>query len=323
MNRKLIVCVLGFVLCLFGEAVAQAQKYPTKPIRIVVGYAPGGGSDIMARLIAPHINEAMGQPVIVENRPGAAQNVAAEHIIKQPSDGYTLFLSSAALGVNISLYAKLNYDPVKDFAPITVFATSPNLLLVKPAFPAKNVTEFIAVVKKNPGKFNYSSSGTGSTQHLSGEMLKLMMNTDITHVAYKGTSPSLTALAGGEVDFSFSNIPAAQPLLATGKFRAIGITSVKRSALLPELQTMIEGGLPGFVTATWYGLLAPAGTPRPVIDALNAVVVKAVQKEDLRKKLAQLGADPIAESPEYFQKMLAEEIERWSKVVKAAKLKVE
>lgn len=323
MNRKLFVCVFGVVLCFWGSALAQAQNYPTKPIRMVVGYAPGGGSDIMARLMAPHITEAMGQPVVVENRPGAAQNVAAEHIIKQPNDGYTLFLSSAALGVNVSLYAKLNYDPVKDFAPVAVFATSPNLLLVKPAFPAKNVAEFIAVVKKNPGKFNYSSSGTGSTQHLSGEMLKLMLNTDITHVAYKGTSPSLTALAGGEVDFSFSNIPAAQPLLATGKFRAIGITSAKRSALLPELQTMIEGGLPGFVTATWYGLLAPAGTPRNVIDALNAVVVKAVQKEDLRTKLAQLGADPLAESPEYFQKMLAEEIERWSKVVKAAKLKVE
>jgi tripartite-type tricarboxylate transporter receptor subunit TctC len=324
MTRKLLVCVLGALLvCYLGSATAQSQKFPTKPIRMVVGYAPGGGSDIMGRLIAPHITEAMGQPVIVENRPGAAQNVAAEHIIKQPNDGYTLFLSSAALGVNISLYAKLNYDPVKDFAPVVVFATSPNLLLVKPSFPAKNVAEFIAVVKKNPGKFNYSSSGTGSTQHLSGEMLKLMINTDITHVAYKGTSPSLTALAGGEVDFSFSNIPAAQPLLATGKFRAIGITSAKRSAIMPELQTMIEGGLPGFVTATWYGLLAPAGTPRSVVDALNAVVVKAVQKEDLRQKLAQLGADPIAESPEFFQKFLLEEIDRWSKVVKAAKLKVE
>jgi tripartite-type tricarboxylate transporter receptor subunit TctC len=323
MNRKLVIGVLGVLLCFWGLAVAQAQNYPTKPIRMVVGYAPGGGSDIMGRLIAPHITEVMGQPIIVENRPGAAQNVAAEHVIKQPNDGYTLFMSSAALGVNVSLYSKLNYDPVKDFAPVAIFATSPNLLLVKPSFPAKNVEEFLAVVRKNPGKFNYSSSGTGSTQHLSGEMLKLMINTDITHVAYKGTSPSLTALAGGEVDFSFSNIPAAQPLLATGKFRAIGITSAKRSAVMPELQTMVEGGLPGFVTATWYGLLAPAGTPRHVINALNAVVVKTVHKEDFRARLAQLGADPIAESPEYFQKFLLEEIERWSKVVKAAKLKVE
>lgn len=323
MTSKRLISVLG-VLCLVGGLPqAQAQTFPSKPIRMIVGYAPGGGSDIMGRMIAPYITEAMGQPVVVENRPGAAQNVAAEHITKQPSDGYTLFMSSAALGVNVSLYAKLNYDPVKDFAPVAVFATSPNLLLVHPSFPAKNVEEFVAVVKKNPGKFNYSSSGTGSTQHLSGEMLKLMLNTDIIHVAYKGTSPSLTALAGGEVNFSFSNIPAAQPLLKAGKFRAIGITSAKRSSLMPELQTLIEGGLPGFLTQTWYGLLAPAGTPRPVINALNTVVVKAVQKEELRTKLAQLGADPIADSPEFFQKFLLEEIERWGKVVKAAKLKVE
>jgi tripartite-type tricarboxylate transporter receptor subunit TctC len=217
----------------------------------------------------------------------------------------------------------LNYDPVKDFAPVAIFATSPNLLLVHPSFPAKNIAEFLAVVKKNPGKYNYSSSGTGSTQHLSGEMLKLMINTNIVHVPYKGTGPSMTALAGGEVDFSFSNIPAAQPMLSSGKIKAIAITSAKRSALLPELPTMVEGGLPGFVTETWYGLLAPAGTPRSVINALNAVIVKAVQKEDFRIRLAQLGADPITETPEYFRKFLNDEIERWSKVVKAANLKVE
>jgi len=323
MTRKLLIGVLGVLLCIDGFAFAQEPKFPTKPIRMIVGYAPGGGSDIMGRLIAPYITEAMGQPIVVENRPGAAQNVAAVVVARSPADGYTLFMSSAALGVNISLYAKLNYDPEKDFAPVAVFATSPNLLLVQPSFPAKNAAEFIAVVKKNPGKFNYSSSGTGSTQHLSGEMLQLMINTKITHVPYKGTSPSMTALASGEVDFSFSNIPAAQPMLSSGKIKAIGITSAKRSALFPELPTMAESGLPGFVTATWYGLLAPAGTPHGVVSALNAVVVKAVQKEDLRKKFANLGADPITESPEYFQKMLHEEIERWSKVVKAANLKVE
>jgi tripartite-type tricarboxylate transporter receptor subunit TctC len=323
MIRKLLIGVLGVLVCFNGFAFAQEPKFPTKPIRMIVGYAPGGGSDIMGRLIAPYITEAMGQSIIIENRAGAAQNVAAEVVARAPNDGYTLFMSSAALGVNVSLYSKLNYDPVKDFAPVAVFATSPNLLLVQPSCPAKNVAEFIALIKKNPSKFNYSSSGTGSTQHLSGEMLKLMINTDITHVPYKGTSPSMTALASGEVDFSFSNIPAAQPMLSGGKIKAIGITSAKRSALFPELQTMIEGGLPGFVTATWYGLLAPAGTPRNVVNALNAVIVKTVQKEDFRAKLAQLGADPITESPEYFQKMLLEEIDRWSKVVKAAKIKVE
>lgn len=323
MSRRMMISVLGGLLCFYGLAQAQAPKYPTKPIRMVVGYAPGGGSDIMGRLIAQKITEAMGQQVIVENRAGVAQNVAAEYVAKSPNDGYTLFMSSAALGVNISLYPKLNYDPVKDFAPVAVFAVSPNLLLVNPTFPAKNVTEFLAVVKKNPGKFNFSSSGSGSTQHLSGELLKLMTKTDMTHVPYKGTAPSLTALASGEVDFSFSNIPAAQPLMGPGRIKALAITSAKRSPLLPELPTMIEGGLPGFVTQTWYGVLAPAGTPGNVISALNAVIVKAVQKEDFRARLAQLGADPITETPEYFRKMLAEEIERWSKVVKASKAKPE
>ena len=319
MTRKLLIGVLGVLLCFNGFAFAQAPKYPNKPIRMVVGYAAGGGSDIMGRLIAQQITEAMGQPIIVENRAGAAQNVAAEYVARSPNDGYTLFMSSAALGINISLYPKINYDPVKDFAPVAVFATSPNLLLVNPSFPAKSIAEFLAVVKKNPGKYNFSSSGSGSTQHLSGEMLKLMINTDITHVPYKGTAPTMTGLASGEVDFTFCNIPAAQPLMAAGKVRAIGITSAKRSPLLPELPTMIEGGLPGFVTETWYGVLAPAGTPRNVINALNAVIVKAVQKEDFRARLAQLGADPIAETPEYFRKFLLEEIERWSKVVKASK----
>jgi tripartite-type tricarboxylate transporter receptor subunit TctC len=319
-----VMAIVCLVLFLVSPATVSAQNYPTKPIRFIVGYAPGGGSDIMGRLIAPHITKALGQPIVVENKPGAAQNVAAEVVARAPKDGYTLFMSSAALGVNISLYSKLNYDPVKDFAPVALFGTGPNLLLVHPSFPAKNIKEFIAVVKKNPGKFNYSSSGTGSTQHLTGEMLKLMLNTDITHVSYKGTGPSLTALAGGEVDFNFCNIPAAQPLLKAGRFRAIAITSAKRSPLMPELPTMIEAGLPAdFVTATWFGLLAPAGTPNNVINALNTVIVKAVQTDDVRNQLAQMGIDPVAEPPEYFHKFLLDEIERWSKVVKAAKIKVE
>ena len=319
MTRKLMSSALGVLLCCYGFAFAQETKYPTKPIRMVVGYAPGGGSDIMGRLIAPQITEAMGQQVIVENRPGVAQNIAAEYVAKSPADGYTLFMSSAALGVNVSLYPKLNYDPVKDFAPVAVFATSANLLLVHPSLPVRSVKEFIAFVKKNPGKLNFSSSGSGSTQHLSGEMLKLMIKGDFTHIPYKGTGPSLVALASGEVDFSFSNIPAAQPLMH--KFRVLAITSEKRSPLLPDLPTMAEAGLPGFVTQTWYGVLVPAGTPANVIGALNSVIVKAVQKESFRKRLAQMGADPIAETPEYFRKMLLEEIERWSKVVKASGIK--
>ena len=315
---------LMLAAALFATSLpATAQRYPSKPIKMVVGYAPGGGSDIMGRLIAQQITEATGQQVVVENRAGAAQNVAVEYVIKQPADGYTLFMSSAALGVNASLYPKLNYDPVKDLVPSAIFATSPNLLLVHPSYPAKNVREFVAVAKKNPGKLNFSSSGSGSTQHLSGEMLKLMLGVDMTHITYKGSAPSMTALASGEVDFSFNNIPASQPLMTPGRIRALGITSAKRSPLLPQLPTMVEGGLAGFVTETWYGVLFPAGTPDDIVNAMNAVVVKAVQKEDFRAKLAQLGADPLAETPDFFRKMLAAEIERWGKVVRAAKARPE
>ncbi|MBI1991430.1 MAG: tripartite tricarboxylate transporter substrate binding protein [Betaproteobacteria bacterium] len=319
------IAALGMALALglAGQAWAQAPKFPAKPIRMVVGYAPGGGSDIMGRLIAQQITEALGQQVIVENRPGAAQNVAAELVAKSPADGYTLFMSSAALGINVSLYSKINYDPVNDFAPVAVFATSPNLLVVHPSFPARSVKEFVAVAKKNPGKLNFSSSGSGSTQHLSGELLKIKIGVDMTHIPYKGSAPSMTALASGEVDFSFNNIPAAQPLMIPGRIRALGITSAKRSPLLPELPTLIEGGLPGFITQTWYGVLAPAGTPGAVINTLNAVIVKAIRNDEFRARIAQTGADTITETPEYFRRMLKEEIERWAIVVKASKAKAE
>jgi tripartite-type tricarboxylate transporter receptor subunit TctC len=221
------------------------------------------------------------------------------------------------------LYPKLNYHPQRDFAPVAVFATAPNLLLVHPSFPAKNLREFIAVAKKNPGKLNFSSSGSGSAQHLSGELLKIQIGVDFTHVPYKGSAPSMTALASGEVDFSFNNIPSSQPLMTPGRIRALAITSIKRSPLLPELPTMDESGLPGFVTHTWYGVLVPAGTPAEIINTLNGVIVKAVQKPDFRDRLAQTGADPLAESPDYFRKMLAQEIERWAEVVKISKAKPE
>ena len=322
-NDSITLAVTLAAAVLVVALPAEAQRYPVKPIRMVIGYAPGGGTDIMGRLIAQQITEATGQQVIVENRAGAAQNVAAEYFIRQPADGYNLFMSSAALGVNVSLYPKLNYDAVKDFVPVALFATSPNLLLVHPSYPAKTVREFIAVAKKNPGKLNFSSSGSGSTQHLSGEMLKLMLGVDMTHIPYKGSAPSMTALASGEVDFSFNNIPASQPLMTPGRIHALAITSAKRSPLLPQLPTMVEGGLPGFVTETWYGVLFPAGTPDDIVNTMNAVVVKAVQKDEFRARLAQLGADPIADSPEYFRKALASEIERWGKVVRASKAKPE
>lgn len=310
-------------LCVTASAAFGQAAYPTKPIRMIVGYAPGGGVDIMARLIGPRLTEALGQQVIVENRPGAGQNIGSELAARAAPDGYTLFLASSALGINMSLYSKLNYHAIKSFAPIAVFAQSPNLLLVHPSMPVNTAKEFIAFAKRNPGKLNFSSSGSGSTQHLSGELLKLMTGVQMTHIPYKGSAPSLTALVSGEVDFAFNNIPSAQPFLSQKRLKALAITSKRRSKLLPEVPTLIEAGLKGFDVAAWYGVLAPAGTPQEIVTRLNAVIVKAVQGKDFNAQLAQLGADPIAESPQFFAHFLQEEIDRWQKVVQASKAKPE
>jgi tripartite-type tricarboxylate transporter receptor subunit TctC len=320
-----VLTTLGLAGSLLMQAAhaADASGYPNKPVRMIVGYAPGGGSDIMGRFIGQELTKLLGQQMVIENRPGAAQNVAAEYVAKGPADGYTLFMSSAAHGVNISLYPKLNYHPVKDFAPIALFAISPNLLLTHPSLPARTLKEFLAVARKNPRTLNYSSSGNGSTQHLSGELLKLMAHVDVVHVPYRGTAPSMTALMSGEVEFSFANIPSSLNYVEQGRLRAIAITSAKRSGLLPNLPTMSEAGLPGFETATWYGLLAPAATPQEIVTKLNEAVNTAVKNPEVNKRLAQLGADPVIESPQYFAKDLGTELERWAKVVKASGAKPE
>lgn len=318
---KLTRTLTALALCACMPAAAHAADaagYPTKPVRIVVGYAPGGGSDIMGRFIGQELTKLLHQQMVIENRPGAAQNVAAEFVAKGPADGYTLFMSSAALGINISLYPKLNYHPIRDFAPIALFAISPNLLLLHPSVPAKTLKEFIAVAQKNPGKLNYSSSGSGSTQHLSGELLKLMGKIDVVHVPYKGSAPSMTALISGEVEFSFANIPSSLTYVESGRLRAIAITSAKRSGLLPNLPTMSEAGIPGFETSTWYGLLAPAATPPEIVTKLNQAVNTAVKNPEVNRRLAQLGADPVVESPQEFASYLKAEIDRWAKVVKAS-----
>ncbi len=320
-----VLAALGLASALLAQVAhaADASNYPNKPVRMIVGYAPGGGSDIMGRFIGQELTRLLGQQMVIENRPGAAQNVAAEYVAKGPADGYTLFMSSAAHGVNISLYPKINYHPVRDFAPIALFAVSPNLLLTHPSLPSRTLKEFLDVARKSKQKLNYSSSGNGSTQHLSGELLKLMAHVDIVHVPYKGTAPSMTALISGEVEFSFANIPSSLNYVEQGRLRAIAITSAKRSALLPKVPTMNESGLPGFETATWYGLLAPVATPPEIVAKLNQAVNTAVKNPEVNRRLAQLGADPVIESPQFFADYLKTEIERWAKVVKASGAKPE
>jgi tripartite-type tricarboxylate transporter receptor subunit TctC len=306
-----------------ASGIAIAQSYPTKPVRLIVGYAPGGGVDIMARMIAPRLSTALGQQFIVENRPGAGQNIGAEVAARAAPDGYALFLASSALGINVSLYPKLTYDPIKSFTPVALIAQSPNLLLVHPSMPVTNVKEFIAFAKKNPGKLNFSSSGPGSTQHLCGELLKVDAGVKMTHIPYKGSAPSLTALVSGEVDFAFNNIPSAQPFLSQKRLKALAITSSKRSPLLPQVPTLIENGLKDFDVAAWYGILAPAGTPPEIVARLHSTVEGIVKSKDFQSHLAQLGADPIVESPQFFAKFLQEEITRWRKVIRASGAKPE
>ena len=323
MTRKMMSSVLGVLLCFYGLAFAQETKYPTKPIRMVVGYAPGGGSDIMGRLIAPQITEAMGQQVIVENRPGVAQNIAAEYVAKSPADGYTLFMSSAALGVNVSLYPKLNYDPVRDFAPVTPVATVTMVIITHPALPAQTLKEFIALAKSKPGQLNYGSGGSGTSLHLAGELFKITAGVDLVHVPYKGASVAMNDVIGGRLDSLFIGIPAPAPHIKAGRLRGLAVLAPQRSPVLPEVPTATEAGLPGFEVTTWYGVLAPAGTPKDIVARLNREIVRIMNAPDTKERLAVVAADPMTSSPEQFAAYIKQEIARWSKVVRTAGLRAD
>ncbi|CAM3630657.1 MFS transporter [Bordetella sputigena] len=294
---------------------AGAANYPDHAIKLVVGYAPGGGNDVAARLIAKELTPILGQPIVVENRPGAGTNIGASYVARSAPDGYTLSLSSTALAVNVTLYPKLDYDAVKDFEPIAIFAEAPNLLIINPKLPVNSVADLIAYGKKHPGKLNFSSAGSGSTQHLAGELFKAKAGITATHVPYKGSAPSLTAVISGESDFTFVNIPSSKQLVDSGQVKALAITSAKRFSAVPNIPTMAEAGVQGMEVATWYSILAPAHTPRPIIEKLNKAVNQAVSKPEFRKQLEDLGTAPMTESPEFFKKFLADEIARWRVIV--------
>jgi len=297
---------------------AAAQHYPSRPVRVVVGFTPGGGVDINARMLAPKLSEYFGQPFVVENRPGAGTNIANELVAKSPPDGYTLLCTTAALAINMSLYSKLPFDALRDFAPISVFSESPNVLVVNAKLPVHNVSDLVALARKSPGRLNYSSAGVGTTQHLSAELFKLLTKTFIVHIPYKGTAPSLTGLIAGEVDLSFANIPAIHAHVKSGRLKALATTGAKRDPQLPDVPTMREAGVDGLVVTVWYGLLAPAGTPREIVQALAAATARATQDAGLRKRMLEQGADPVGSTPEEFSKLLHDEVARWAKVVKVS-----
>src|SRR5438105_9611883 len=306
--------LLLLVLALISSHVG-AQAYPARPIRFIVGFTPGGGVDINARLLAARMSELLGQQVIVENKPGAGTNIANEYVAKSAPDGYTLLFNSSALAINLALYRNPPYA-LRDFAPVSIFTESVNLLVVSASLPARSLQELIALARERPGALNYSSAGAGASQHLAGELFKLRTGTNIVHVPYKGSAPALTALIAGEVQMSFSNTVAINQYIKSGRLRALAVAGARRTALMPEVPTMREAGVEGVEVPLWFGLLAPAATPREIVQTLSAAVAKAASSPDLRKRLLEQGADPVGNTPEEFDRQLHEEVARWMEVVK-------
>ncbi|HYY61308.1 MAG TPA: tripartite tricarboxylate transporter substrate binding protein [Burkholderiales bacterium] len=302
--------LLIFALAL-AASVALAQPYPSRPVRFVVGFTPGGGVDINARLLAAKMSELLGQQIVVENKPGAGTNIANELVAKSAPDGYTLLFTSPAVAINMSLYRNPPYDALRDFAGVAVFSQSTNLLVVPASLSARSVQELVAMARERPGELNYSSAGQGTTQHLAAELFKLRTGTNIVHVPYKGSAPSLTALIAGEVQLSFVNPVAAGPHVKSGRLRALAIAGAKRTALLPEVPTMKEAGVEGVEVPLWYGLLAPKATPGDIVRTLAKAVAGAAQSDEMRNKLAQDGAEPVGNSPEDFDRQMRDEVVRW------------
>jgi len=312
------------LLVLIIATAASAQSYPDKSVRMVVPFAAGAGSnDIMARLVAQKLSDALGQQFVVDNRPGASGIIGTDIVAKAPPDGYTVLMMSLTFTVNPSLFSKLPYDTVRDPIPVTMVASAPLMLVVHPSVPAKSVTEFIAYAKANPGKLNFGSGGPGTTPHLAGEMIKTMAGIQVTHIPYKGGAPALTDLVAGQIQFMCENIPGTLPFAKAGKLRALAVTDLKRSPLLPELPTLDEAGLKGYQIVGWNGLFVPAGTPQPIVNRLNAEVVKALALPDVKDRLATLGADAVGDTPQHFAVFIKAEIPKWAKVVKDAGLKIE
>jgi tripartite-type tricarboxylate transporter receptor subunit TctC len=302
---------------------AIAQQYPSKPVRIVVPFPPGGPTDIVARLMAPKMAEAMGQQVIIDNRGGAGGAIGTEQVAKSAPDGYTLIMGTiGGLAVAKSLNPKLGYDTLRDLAPITQSVSVTSVLVTHPSVPAKNVKELLVLARAKSGRLNYGSSGNGTITHLAGELLKLMSKVDIAHVPYKGGAPAMTALISGEVDLTYENTLIITPHIKSGRVKALAVTSAKRSALLPELPTIAET-LPGYSASGWYGLLAPAATPKPVLVRLHSEAVKALRAPDVIDKLSGQGAEPVASTPEEFTDFIRSETDKWAKLVKAANMRAD
>jgi tripartite-type tricarboxylate transporter receptor subunit TctC len=316
----LVRALVSLVLAL-GVAGASAQSgYPNRQITLVVGFTAGGSTDIVTRLVAEEMRKSWGQPIVVDNRPGAGGNIGAAMVAKARPDGYTLLVGSVGpLAINASLYASMPYDNLKDFTPISLIVHVPNMLVVNPtAMPVHSFAEFVALVKANPGKYFFASTGTGTSSHLSGELLKSMAGLDATHVPYKGAVALNDLLSGEQVHFMFATIPSVIEFVRAGRLRALAVTSKTRSAAVPEIPTVAESGFPEFEASSWFGLLGPAELPREIVAKLQAEVARALNGSELRAKLVQQGADPVGSTPEEFAAYMRAETAKWAKVVRAS-----
>jgi tripartite-type tricarboxylate transporter receptor subunit TctC len=306
-----------------ASLAAWAQAYPSKPVKLIVTYPPAGGADTMARLIAAKLSESLGQPFVVENRPGASGQIGAEAVAKAAPDGYTLMLDASSYAVNPSLYPKLPYDPNKAFAPISLLALFPNMLVVTPSFPASSVKELVAMAKAKPGTISYASSGNGSAQHLAAELFKQQAGIDIMHVPYKGGGPAMTDVMAGQVPMFFANMASGLGHVKGGKLKALAVTGSKRSSNMPELPTLAESGVPGYEVYEWNVVFAPAGTPRAIVDRLYEHIAKALAMKDVLERIAALGGEITASTPQETEKFLRQQMNQWSRVVKQAQIKVD
>ncbi len=318
-----VASLLGILVLWCACALAQNEAYPSKPIRFILPFPPGGGTDILGRIIAERMAADLGQPVVIENRGGAGGNVGAESAAHSPPDGYTIVLVAPSLAISPSLYAKLNYDPVKDFAPVSLVGSVPNVMVINPQVPARNLAEFIALAKSKPGGMNFGSGGPGTSNHLAGELFNIEAGVKLVHVPYKGVNLAMNDVVGGQVQMVVIGIPAALPFIQSGRLRALAVVAPKRLAQLPDVPTAAQAGLPDYDVTTWYGVLAPAGTPKPIIARLNAELDRVMHAPDLQARFAATGTEPRTTTPEEFGAFIRQEMDRWGKVVRQAGLKAD
>lgn len=320
---RLLALAAGAALAPWPAGAQSPEAWPARPLRFILPFPPGGGTDILGRLIAERLTANLGQPVVTENRGGAGGNVGAEAAAKSAPDGYTIVLVAPSLAISPSLYSKLNYDPVKDFAPVSLVATVPNVMITNPAVPAGTLAEFIRLAKSRPGEMNFGSGGSGTSNHLAGELFNIVAGVKLVHVPYKGVNLAMNDVLSGRIQLAVIGIPAAAPHIKAGKLRALALIAPRRSPVLPDVPTVAEAGLPKFEVTTWYGVLAPAGTPKAIVLRLNAELARTMHAPELKERFDALATDPVTSTPEEFAALIKREIAKWGEVVREAGLKAD